>query len=488
MSVITLGSGAVRGNLLVACVAAASNTSAIAGPSGWTRAVFNQPAGTDATVEASIWWLVVSAAQAGQTSWTFTTSPSVAMAITISEWRSSTGWPDNPVDQVALGDVVAAPNASAWVGSGTAPLTRYVTELWIASLAYKGAGQAEASITPGFVVDQDSAGGAVSMLELSQVAGVVGSPSCSFTIPVAQYWAGCLVAFYAAVPPSSSDGGFGSESQSLVAGSIHIGPSAGTADTGLGTDAAGSVPIKTSAISSSDTGSGSEAHLGPATVIVPRANDAGFGADSGAKITAVLAPGLFINAVTEGFSLSRVGVLGVTGTEQVPLSAAQAVTLVPDVTSSALLMDDELNGVWYSMTKASLTVTNGFMNWNALSQIAGTPVSSTGTAPNDYFGLPLWTQYQHNKPSFPMAFRATAKNTVSSPRTLEFILYKVQLAVLDFTGTVYKGGLGVSYSGTVLLSSVDEAGNNLAQQEFGRIITMPGNVTGAFGVEPFRGV
>src|SRR5690348_7793153 len=87
---VTLPAGITRGNLVVASVGVGNNTATITGPTGWTQATINQPAGANATIESSLWWTVVSAAQQGQTSWTWSISGSPhTFYIGIEEWNSS---------------------------------------------------------------------------------------------------------------------------------------------------------------------------------------------------------------------------------------------------------------------------------------------------------------------------------------------------------------------------------------------------------------
>ena len=162
---ITLSSGIKLNNLVVACVEVGSNVTTVTAPSGWTQAVINQPAGSNATIQTAIWYLVVGSAQAGQTSWTFNLSAAHTVGITISEWNSSTGWLlPGPLDQVARGDIVAVPATSAWVGSGTTPLTRHNDELWVASLAFKGSDQTLLTVPDSpWTLVQDSAGGVNTM-------------------------------------------------------------------------------------------------------------------------------------------------------------------------------------------------------------------------------------------------------------------------------------------------------------------------------------
>ena len=194
---ITLGAGVTQGNLLVASVTVGSNTTSITGPSGgWTQAIINNPAGSNALVDTSIWWTVVSAGQAGQTSWTWTFGASHTVYMCIKEWSSTNGWPASPMDQTAQGDTAGTPVQATTIVSGTTSTTTQASELWIASLAYKGTAQTESSITSGWTKDLESTiSGNTTMTMLYQVALSTGTAACQYTIGTAQYWAGCIATF-----------------------------------------------------------------------------------------------------------------------------------------------------------------------------------------------------------------------------------------------------------------------------------------------------
>ena len=194
---VTLPSGVLQGNLLVCAVAIGNNATTITAPdASWTQSVLNQPAGSNATIEAGIWYLVVDAAHAGQTSWTWTGSVAHSMFLCISEWSATNGWPSNPLDVSASGDTIATPVAATSIASGTTATTTQAEELWIASLAYKSTAQTESSITSGWTRDMEaSATGLNTMTMLYQIASSPGAASCSYTIGTAQYWAGCVATF-----------------------------------------------------------------------------------------------------------------------------------------------------------------------------------------------------------------------------------------------------------------------------------------------------
>lgn len=193
---VTLSGGIKKGNLVVASVATGNNTTTISGPTGWSEVTFNQPNGSNATISTSIWYLVVSSSQAGQTSWTWSLNHSHSMYICISEWNAANGWPANPVDLFANGDTIGSPVQATSIVSGTTGTTAQAEELWIGSLAYKGSAQSESGVTAGWTSDLEATlDFNNTMTMLYKVASATGAASVSYTIGTAKYWAGCVVTF-----------------------------------------------------------------------------------------------------------------------------------------------------------------------------------------------------------------------------------------------------------------------------------------------------
>src|SRR5258708_10741938 len=144
-------------SLVVIAITVGSNTTTLTPPDGsWQMATHNQPAGSNALVDASIWYLVVDGAHAGQTSWTWTLSASHTSYVCIEEWNATNGWPVNPVDVSANGDTVGSPVQATTITSATTATTAQAEELWVASLAYKGSAQSESSITAGWTKDLEA--------------------------------------------------------------------------------------------------------------------------------------------------------------------------------------------------------------------------------------------------------------------------------------------------------------------------------------------
>jgi hypothetical protein len=503
--VVTLPHGVVTGNLLVASVACGGNLIGITPPAGWSLAVINQPY-SPATIETSIWYAVVTSGMAGTTSWTFTFQSPVTMSVAMSEFYSAHGWSVTPLDQVATGSPQAASGSSPYVSSpsatvdsGTTPLTAQAQELWVASLAHGGAGQSLSGYR--WKVAVNSPGGGSSQTQLHTTAKVIGSANSSLQLGSSPaYWAGSVATFMPAVPAlvSSQDSGTGSDAHASAVVALTASDAATGVDSSVGNPSS-------YAVFSSDSGGDAGSLYGTglygaglysyadsetqqvAPLLPLQSTDFGNGYDAGG-IASMTRPPLPAIPIFEGFSLSRVAVLGATGLENAQLVGAQSITITPTITSSDMKADDDEYGTWYVMSKADLVVVNGFMSWSAISQLAGIAVASSGVSPLDYYGLPLWTQYQHNRPVTPMAFRMASRDSRSGARTLDFVLYRVQLSVLDYTGTVYKQGLGVSYKGTVTFSSVDEVGNALPHLEIGRMVASPGQLSGTFGPVALQGV
>jgi hypothetical protein len=292
------------------------------------------------------------------------------------------------------------------------------------------------------------------------------------------------------VPVRSSDSAVGSESQ-FTNHPFGSDSAAGTenqflvwqitsADAGAATDN----QTASLAFSSSDSAVGTDSQSSPVFLI--RDFDGAVGTESAFHLP--VAPTGITGVAMEGFSLTRASVLGATGTENVNLYGAQTITLTPDVTVINNSADDDVISIWVIMNSATIAVTAGFMPFTTIAQLGGTAVVSSGLSPSDYYGLPLWTQYQHNQPQVPMAIRMASRNSPGAARTMDVVLYRVSIAVLDFTGIVYKTGLQVNYTGKVMFSSTDEVGNTLAGPEIGRVVSYAGNLTGAFAGLPFRGV
>lgn len=205
----------------------------------------------------------------------------------------------------------------------------------------------------------------------------------------------------------------------------------------------------------------------------------------------------------EGFSLSHVGILdGVNGAEGQTVYGCRNGTMSTDNGNFENTGDNVVLSEWFWINFANLTVEAGFIPFPTIADITGTSVSSSGVAPNDYYAIPLWTLAAMSTVTKPVGIRVPGKDNAGNIRTLDFVLYKVQFMPFNFTGPSYKNGLTVSISGRALFSYTNEVGTGLpvsyggpgsnpatgsaAGLSIGRLISLPGTVSGAFGSEPFQ--
>jgi hypothetical protein len=191
----------------------------------------------------------------------------------------------------------------------------------------------------------------------------------------------------------------------------------------------------------------------------------------------------------EGFSLSHAAILsGTTGAEQATMYGVRNGTLSTDSGNFENTGDDIVLSEWFWFNFANLTIEAGFVTFPTLALLTGTTIASSGTAPNDYYALPLWTLTALNQPPLPVALRVPSKDSGGVVRTLDFVLYKVQFQPFNFTGPSYKNGLTVSIAGRALLATQNEIGQALPStygRSIGRMINSPGTLVGAFTAPPF---
>jgi hypothetical protein len=97
-------------------------------------------------------------------------------------------------------------------------------------------------------------------------------------------------------------------------------------------------------------------------------------------------------------------------------------------------------------------------------------VTSSGTAPNDYYSLPLWSLGSLNTSPKPMLIRVPSRDSAGVVRTMEFVLFRVQFGPMSFDGPTFKDGLKLNYHGRAVVSQVDEKGTALVDPAIGRLV------------------
>lgn len=185
--------------------------------------------------------------------------------------------------------------------------------------------------------------------------------------------------------------------------------------------------------------------------------------------------------VFEGFSISHAAVLnGTTGAEESwgDVYGVRDGSLEVDTDSYDNTGDEAVLSTWYWFNFATVTVTAGYIPFDLLAGISGDTVKSSGTAPNDYYSIPMWSETSLNQPRRPMLIRVPSKDSLGVVRTLDFVLYSVQFEPFSIDGPTYKDGMLLNYSGRALMSSVDEKNAALTVRSIGRIVNRPGAASG----------
>ena len=192
----------------------------------------------------------------------------------------------------------------------------------------------------------------------------------------------------------------------------------------------------------------------------------------------------------EGFSLSHAAILsGATGAENATVYGVRNGTISTDQGNFENTGDDVVLSEHFWINFANVTIEQGYVSFETIALLTGTTVTSSGAAGADYYAIPLWTLNSMNQPTQPMAIRVPSKDTLGQVRTLDFVLYAVQYQPFNFTGPSYKTGLSCSIAGRALFSAVNEGGTALPStypKSIGRMVSWPGNQSGAFTAEPFE--
>jgi hypothetical protein len=181
-----------------------------------------------------------------------------------------------------------------------------------------------------------------------------------------------------------------------------------------------------------------------------------------------MATGIF-----EGFSISHAAILdGTTGAQLVngDIYGVNQGTVELDTADYQNNGDDVVLSVWDWFNFATITVQGGYVPFSLIATLTNTVVTSSGTAPNDYYSLPLWSIGSLNTTPKPMLIRVPSRDSAGVVRTMEFVLFRVQFGPMSFDGPTFKDGLKLNYHGRAVVSSVDEKGTALVDPAIGRLV------------------
>lgn len=182
------------------------------------------------------------------------------------------------------------------------------------------------------------------------------------------------------------------------------------------------------------------------------------------------------STTVEGFSLTHAAILnGTTGAEEAAgdIYGVRTGTIAVDTGNYDNTGDDAVLSSWFWFNFATVTIQAGYIPFDTIALLSGSPITSSGTGSQDYYSLPLYEETSLNQPARPMLIRVPSKDKNGAIRTLDFVLYKVNFGPISFDGPQYKSGLLLNYTGRAVMSDKDETGATLPRRAIGRVINRP---------------
>ena len=181
-----------------------------------------------------------------------------------------------------------------------------------------------------------------------------------------------------------------------------------------------------------------------------------------------------VTKILEGFSVTHAAILdGDTGAEELDgdIYGIENANITPDLGTFDNVGDDVVKSTWDWFNKALIAIQAGYLPFDLVALIYGPSVSSSGSGADIRYDLPLWEKRGSNIITRPLQVRCEAKDSNGNARWWDFVYFKAKFKPLSFTGPAYKDGLKINYEATILMSSIDEAGNVLAYEAVGRIVS-----------------
>lgn len=184
--------------------------------------------------------------------------------------------------------------------------------------------------------------------------------------------------------------------------------------------------------------------------------------------------------IIEAFSISHAAIL--TGTLDIGSAGAEETygdipgvdtgTVTTTVGTYKNTGDDVVKSVWKYIEDAELSIRGGYISFDLMNLLTGAAISSSGSGDNLRWDLPFWEKKWNNLAPKPVLIKCPSKDSNGVVRDFYIVLYKVYFGDFSIEGIGYKDGIKISYNGTAVMSSVNEAGVTLARESIGRFVSM----------------
>ena len=184
--------------------------------------------------------------------------------------------------------------------------------------------------------------------------------------------------------------------------------------------------------------------------------------------------------IVEAFSISHASIL--TGSADIGAASPEETygdiygvdtgTITVTVGTYKNTGDDVVKSVWKYIEDAEVSIRGGFIPFDLINLLTGATISSSGSGDSLRWDLPFWEKAWNNIAPKPVLVKCPSKDSDGNVRDFYIVLYKVYFGDFSIEGLGYKDGVKISYNGTAVMSSVNEAGDTITRESIGRFVSM----------------